>query len=82
MSALIATLLFALFVVALMFVGLGIKMLVKKKGEFKRPCTSMDPYTGKGGGCVCANGAKNVKCHNRKPYSPLEVNNELMEEIK
>ncbi|MCQ2273337.1 MAG: hypothetical protein MJZ86_00925 [Bacteroidales bacterium] len=80
MSTIIVTLLLALALVALMFAGLGVKMIFKKHGEFKRHCSSMDPYTGKGGGCVCAK-ASNIKCKNAEKYSPLEVNNNLMKEI-
>ena len=71
---------FTLAVVILCLAGLGIKILLKRRGEFKRHCSSMDPYTGKGSGCVCANGAK---CANRQqhPYQPLEVNEELMKEL-
>lgn len=80
MPIVLTTLLLALALVALMFLGLGVKMIFKKHGEFKRHCSSMDPYTGKGGGCVCAKAA-NVKCKNAEKYSPLEVNNNLMDEI-
>ncbi len=80
MPIVLTTLLFALALVALMFLGLGVKMIFKKHGEFKRHCSSMDPYTGKGGGCVCAK-ATNVKCKNAEKYSPLEVNSNLMDEI-
>ena len=47
-KTLLITLLFAVAVVALMMLGLGIKMLVRKHGEFKRHCSGMDPYTGIG----------------------------------
>lgn len=83
------TLLAALGAVALMMVGLGIKILVRKHGEFKRHCSSMDPYTGERPGCVC--GIKETKgklkervgegqnsCKNR--FHPLEVNEALMDE--
>lgn len=80
MKTLIITLFFAFGAVALLMAGLGVKMIFKKNGEFKRHCSSMDPYTGKGGGCVCAKAA-NVKCHNAEKYSPLEVNENLMKEI-
>ena len=66
---------FAIMLIA--FAGLGVKMLVSKHGEFKRHCSSMDPYTGKSAGCTCA--AKKI-CDNNKPYQPLEVNNELLNE--
>ncbi|MBP5326373.1 MAG: hypothetical protein J6Y98_00500 [Bacteroidales bacterium] len=69
-------------IVALCFAGLGIKIIVRKKGEFKRHCSSMDPYTGESSGCLCANKIESA-CNNRKqhPYQPLEVNNELMKEM-
>ena len=77
---LLITLLCALVIVAAMMLGLGIKMLLTKHGEFKRHCSSMDPYTGQGAGCVCAKAA-NAKCKNAERYSPLEVNDNLMKEI-
>lgn len=80
MSTILFTLLFAVAIVALLILGLGVKMLFLKHGEFKRHCSSMDPYTGKGGGCICAK-ASNVKCKNAEKYSPLEVNNNLMNEM-
>lgn len=67
--------------VAMMLLGLGVKMLFKKRGEFKRHCSGMDPYTGKGAGCVCGKAA-NAKCKSAERHSPLEVNDELMKEIK
>ena len=67
-------------VVVLCLAGIGIKMLVQRRGEFKRHCSSMDPYTGKRNGCACA--AAEALCDNRKrhPYQPLEVNDELLKE--
>ena len=65
-------------VVVLLLAGLGIKMLVRRRGTFKRPCASMDPYTGKGG-CQCD---AVHRSHCNRPYQPLEVNEELMKEIQ
>lgn len=79
MRIVLISLLFALVVVALMMAGLGIKMLVKKRGSFKRPCSSIDPYTGEKGGCVCGRTA-NSSCADKR-YSPLEVNDTLMDEL-
>ncbi len=45
-------------VVALMFAGLGIKMLMRKEKEFKRPCTNADPKTGKCAHCTCEKSKK------------------------
>ena len=80
-NTLLITLLLALAIVALMMLGLSIKMLILKHGEFKRHCSSTDPYTGKSAGCICKQ-ATNAKCHNSTRYSPLEVNNNLLEETR
>ncbi len=39
--------------IALAFAGIGIKMWLKKNGEFKRHCSSADPKTGKCAHCTC-----------------------------
>jgi len=72
-------LLAAVAVVALMMAGLGIKMLVRKRGEFKRPCSNTDPYTGESSGCICGKAA-NAQCAG-KAHTPLEVNQELLKEL-
>lgn len=68
----------AVIVVALAVVGLGIKVVLRRNGEFKRPCASHDPYTGKSN-CQCGKTASERCGHKR--YSPLEVNRELLDEI-
>lgn len=86
----ITVLIASLVAVALMMVGLGIKIIVKKHGEFKRHCTSMDPYTGERGGCVCGKladqttkGNKTAKsCSHQRPYNPLDVNDQLLDELR
>ena len=80
MNTIVITILLSVGIVALLMVGLGVKMIVKQNGEFKRHCSSMDPYTGQGAGCICAKAA-NAKCKNAERYSPLEVNDNLMKEI-
>ncbi|MBP3764147.1 MAG: hypothetical protein J6I49_09795 [Bacteroidales bacterium] len=51
------TLLIALFVaigaVALLMVVLGLKMLLHKEEEYKRPCANADPTTGRCAHCTC-----------------------------
>lgn len=79
MRIVLISILSAFAVVALMMAGLGIKMLVKKHGQFKRPCSGTDPYTGEQKGCVCGRAA-GTACTDKK-YSPLEVNSNLMEEL-
>jgi len=57
---------------------IGIKILVKKNGEFKRQCASVDPYTGERTHCFC--GHSNVltsNCKNKK-HSILEVDTDLL----
>jgi len=60
-----------------MMLGLGVKVLFRKHGEFKRHCSSMDPYTGEKGGCVCGRAAK-AHCDKEGGYSPLEVNENML----
>ena len=81
MNILIITLI-ALVLVLLSLAGIGIKILVRKNGEFKRHCANVDPYTGKGN-CTCA-AQQSSLCEERKrhPYHPLDINDELMREIK
>ena len=68
----------ALVAVLLLFAGLGIKMLLRRHGEFRRACAGHDPYTGAGSGCSCA---VNKACSEpqRHPYQPLTVNDTLLE---
>ena len=75
-----AVILIAAFVaLVLLMVGLGVKMLVREKGEFKRHCASRDPYTGESNGCVCG---KKVTCDKKTRYQPLDVNENMMEEMR
>ena len=56
------TLLIALFVaigaVTLLMVALGLKMLLRKEDEFKRPCANADPKTGRCAHCTCKKKAR------------------------
>ena len=79
MTTFLTVLVVAVLMVGLAFAGLAIKLLVKKNGEFKRHCTSTDPYTGKQHGCVCSALAQ-ANCNNKTKFSPLEVNKELLSE--
>ena len=40
-------------IVGLAFAGFAIKMFIKKDGEFKKGCGSVDPKTGKSMSCSC-----------------------------
>ena len=81
----IQTFLLILAVVAILllicFALIGIKILVKKNGQFKRSCASVDPYTGKRLNCICGKESVLDSCENDdKHYEPLEVNKELLKE--
>ncbi len=51
------TLLIVLFIaigaVALLMIALGLKMILRKEKEFKRPCANADPKTGRCANCKC-----------------------------
>ena len=78
MKVFLLVLVMTIVIVLLAFWGIGIKMIVKKNGEFKRHCSSVDPLTGDKHGCVC--GKTILDDCDTKRYSPLEVNRELLEE--
>lgn len=46
-------LILAVVAVALMMGGLGVKMLLQKEKEFRRPCANADPKTGRCAHCTC-----------------------------
>ena len=45
----------------LMMVALGLKMLLGKEKEYKRPCANADPKTGRCAHCTCDKRLKKVK---------------------
>ena len=51
--------------IALAFAGFAIKILVTKKGEFKKTCSTVDPKTGERLGCVCGEGNGSGSCENK-----------------
>jgi len=57
--------LFSFVLVAIAVAAIAIKMLVKKDGEFKKACSSVDPKTGKAIGCTCGHGDGGESCDNR-----------------
>lgn len=59
---LLILILIVLGVFALAFVGIGIKMFLKKGGEFKKSCSTVNPKTGERLGCSCGGGENS--CHN------------------
>ena len=52
MKTLLIVLLITVGAFALMMAALGIKMLLKKEKEFKRPCANADPKTGRCANCT------------------------------
>lgn len=79
MNTLLTVILLSSLLLAIGFAGIAVKILVKKKGEFKRHCSSADPYTGKRNGCVCGKLITDT-CKDSPRYHPLEVNDELLRE--
>lgn len=68
--------------IAMLMAGLGVKVLLRKRGEFKRHCASRDPYSGKANGCVCDQHRQAACTSDKERYQPLDVNQNLMNEIK
>jgi hypothetical protein len=56
-------LLICVVLILFVFVGLGIKLIVKKDGKFEKSCGSIDPKTGKKTSCSCG-AQEEDKCHN------------------
>ena len=50
---------------AIAFIAIGIKMFVKKGGEFKESCSSIDPDTGQRIGCTCGKAESGAVCENK-----------------
>lgn len=51
-------------IIGLSIAGIAIKMFVKKGGEFKKSCSSVDPNTGQRLGCTCGN-SEGSSCENK-----------------
>jgi hypothetical protein len=57
-------LLLTITILAIAFAAIAIKMFVKKDGEFKKQCSSIDPDTGKKLGCSCEGAPSDGSCRN------------------
>jgi hypothetical protein len=55
--------LLAVVIIGLSIAGIAIKMFLKKGGEFKKSCSSVDPATGERYGCSCGK-AEGSTCEN------------------
>ncbi len=64
MTAGLKILLITIVLLALAIGGIAIKMFVKKGGEFKKQCSSVDPDTGERFGCTCGKADSGEKCEN------------------
>jgi hypothetical protein len=67
---------FKLLIISIIFVGIAIaliaiKMFVKKDGEFKKSCSSVDPDTGERFGCTCGK-SKAESCENKHRHGDVE----------
>ncbi len=56
-------LLTVILLIALAWIAIGIKMFVKKNGQFSKSCSTVDPTTGKPMACTCSSSDKEP-CHN------------------
>ena len=63
---------------ALAFAGFAIKMFLKKDGEFKKQCSSVNPKTGERYGCVCGGEDEEV-CHNKSDRTIPRIEIETLE---
>jgi len=57
--------LLSILVIGIAIAAIAIKMFVKKEGEFKKSCSSVDPSTGTRFGCTCGNADGGENCDNR-----------------
>lgn len=57
--------LLAVAIIGFSIAGIAVKMFLKKDGEFKKSCSSVDPNTGQRLGCTCGN-AEGSTCDNNQ----------------
>ena len=65
MAPLLKILIITVILLALAISGIAIKMFLKKGGEFKKQCSSVDPDTGERIGCSCGAGDGGESCENK-----------------
>lgn len=58
-------LLLTIIIVGIAIAAIAIKMFVKRDGEFKKSCSSVDPATGRRLGCTCGHGEGGETCDNK-----------------
>ena len=64
-------LIITIILVGLAIAAIAIKMFVKKDGEFKKSCGSVDPTTGQNIGCTCGNSSDEA-CENKLVHNKIE----------
>ncbi len=52
--------------VSIAIAAIAIKMFIKKGGEFKKSCSSVDPATGNRIGCTCGHADGGESCENKR----------------
>ncbi|MBE9491541.1 MAG: membrane or secreted protein [Bacteroidetes bacterium] len=57
--------LISVILISIAIAGIAIKMFVKKGGEFKKSCGSVDPSTGKHISCSCGHSDGGADCDNK-----------------
>ncbi len=62
----IKLLLLSIILLAIAVAGIAIKMFIKKGGEFKKQCATIDPKTGDKLGCTCKRSKGDGSCKNEK----------------
>lgn len=70
----IKLLILSVVLLAVAVAGIAIKMFVKKGGEFKKQCASIEPQTGNRIGCTCEGSPSDGSCKNeneKKKISPV-----------
>jgi hypothetical protein len=65
----------SLILLALAFIGIAIKMFVRKDGQFEKQCLTIEFETGEKLGCVCT-AEKHEDCIYYKVHHGEEVNSE------
>lgn len=67
---------------AFAFAAIAIKMFVKKDGEFKKQCSSVDPNTGKKMGCTCSGTPGDGSCKDDKHKHHHHDNSAVLKQIE
>ncbi|MEE4256346.1 MAG: hypothetical protein V2I47_04850 [Bacteroidales bacterium] len=64
MTAALKILIISVVLIGLAIAGIAVKMFLKKGGEFKKQCSSVDPDTGERFGCTCGKVDGGESCEN------------------